>query len=89
MRRNLTLSQYADEMPHGWFTRVAVFLGVDVGLVSKWVSGKREIPVARALQLERLTSGRVRADVMRPDVDFTRWPKQSALTRKCRHHGVA
>ena len=55
----------------GWKRRMAVVLGVDLSLVSRWCSGQRPINMAWCLKIQHVTGGEVRARVLRPDLDFT------------------
>jgi DNA-binding transcriptional regulator YdaS (Cro superfamily) len=42
-------------------------MGVVYVSAHQWVKGICELPILRAIQLEQLTNGQVRADQMRPD----------------------
>ena len=50
---------------------LAVELGVSYQAVNGWVRGSRSIPPKRCIEIERLTSGRVRCETMRPDIDWS------------------
>jgi DNA-binding transcriptional regulator YdaS (Cro superfamily) len=43
-------------------------LGVSKGAVSQWADGS--VPLDRCIPIERLTSGAVRCEDLRPDVDW-------------------
>ena len=48
----------------------AKLLGVSKSAVAQFKSGYRRLPVARALEVERLTGGRVTHQQMRPDLPW-------------------
>lgn len=45
-------------------------MGVQPPTVNQWVKGDRPIPAERCPQIEALTSGNVRCEELRPDVDW-------------------
>lgn len=51
-------------------TALAKRLGVSQGLVSQWVAGRTAVSAERAIEIERATSGAVRCEELRPDVDW-------------------
>ena len=54
----------------GGNNKLAVLLEVTPGMVSQWVTGHRRIPAERCPTIERATSGEVRCEDLRPDVDW-------------------
>lgn len=55
----------------GGISATARALGVTPQAVRFWLAGDRKLPAERALDLERLTAGRVRVEQLRPDVDWS------------------
>ena len=53
---------------HGGVTNFAVFIGVDVATVSKWLRSDIKVPIKYALVIEMLTKGKVKARHIRPDI---------------------
>ena len=53
---------------HGGVTNFAVFIGVDVATVSKWLRSDAQVPIKYALAIEMLTKGKVKARQLRPDI---------------------
>lgn len=51
----------------GGTSKAARQMGVVYVSAHQWVKGICELPILRAIQLEQLTNGQVRADQMRPD----------------------
>lgn len=58
----------------GGLSKMAALLGVKVPTVSQWVSGNpqnhRQVPAERCPAIERATSGQVRCEELRPDIDW-------------------
>lgn len=54
----------------GSMQAVAVHLGVTKGAVGQWKLPGRRIPAEHCPTLEKLVSGRVRCEALRPDVDW-------------------
>lgn len=50
--------------------RLADLLGVKAPTVSQWIKGRRQVPVLRCLEIERITRGEVSREDLRPDI---RW----------------
>jgi DNA-binding transcriptional regulator YdaS (Cro superfamily) len=50
----------------------AAQLCVKSSTVSEWLSGRRPLPLARALEIERLTDGKITCEALRPDVNWQR-----------------
>lgn len=50
--------------------RLAAALGVTPGLVSQWSSGRTRVSAERCIEIERITSGAVRCEDLRPDIDW-------------------
>ena len=51
-------------------TELAAALGVPQILVSQWALEQRRVPAERCPAIERATSGAVRCEELRPDVDW-------------------
>lgn len=49
---------------------LATALGVKQPTVSEWLRGDRKVPAERCPQIERATSGAVRCEDLRPDVQW-------------------
>jgi len=56
----------------GTASALAGALGVKPSSVSQWRDGTRPLPLDRAMQIERATSGAVTCEELRPDVDWSR-----------------
>ncbi len=54
----------------GGVTGLAKALGVTPPTVSQWKKGVRQVPADRCPDIERTTSGRIRCEDLRPDVDW-------------------
>jgi len=54
----------------GGVRAMADSLGVTPSAVGQWINGKRPIPAERCPSIERATGGKVRAEQLRPDVDW-------------------
>jgi DNA-binding transcriptional regulator YdaS (Cro superfamily) len=47
---------------------IARLLGCSQGLVSQWLSGVQRVTAERAVQIEKVTDGKVTAAELRPDL---------------------
>lgn len=58
---------------------LATALGVTKGAVSQWKEAGRKVPAEHCPAIERLTSGRVRCESLRPDIawDVLRLPRRA------------
>jgi len=65
----MTLSRYFQT--HS-MTEFAGALGVSVSLISMWTSRKRRVPVSRCLEIQRLTGGILRCELLRKDINWRR-----------------
>jgi DNA-binding transcriptional regulator YdaS (Cro superfamily) len=65
----MTLTEYLSEQ-RGRAAALAVSLSVPAESVSQWQSGVKRVPAERCPAIERATSGAVRCEDMRPDVDW-------------------
>lgn len=54
----------------GSMKAVAVHLGVTKGAVGQWKLPGRRIPAEHCPTIERLVSGKVKCEALRPDVDW-------------------
>lgn len=59
----------------GSATALARALGVTAPAVSEWSSGRRAVPPARCVQIERITEGAVRRWDLRPHDWGAIWPE--------------
>lgn len=50
--------------------RLAEAMGVSSPTVSQWLSGVRRVPIKRCIQIEKVTSGGVSCEILRPDFDW-------------------
>lgn len=69
-RRPMTLRQYVKA--RGTSARLSALLGVSPCTFSSWLHKRRRVPASRCLDIERVTLGHVRAETLRPDLDWTR-----------------
>jgi DNA-binding transcriptional regulator YdaS (Cro superfamily) len=65
----MVLSDYLK--PRGATKELACQLGVAPQLVTQWSTGVRQVPAERCPVIERVTSGAVRCEDMRPDVAWS------------------
>jgi len=56
----------------GSAAKLARLLDVSPQAVTAWKDGTRPLPLDRAMQIERATSGAVTCEELRPDVDWSR-----------------
>lgn len=70
----MTLSDFIDTQPHGAISVLAKAVGAHVPDVSRWVSGKRPVPIAKCAAIERFTHGAVTRRDLRPDDAHLIWP---------------
>jgi DNA-binding transcriptional regulator YdaS (Cro superfamily) len=54
----------------GASARLARAIGVSSVTVSHWVSGHKQVPAERCLAVEAATSGTVRCEELRPDIQW-------------------
>ena len=54
----------------GSINKLAVILGVSKGAVWQWSLPGRQVPAEHCPAIERITSGAVRCEELRPDVDW-------------------
>jgi DNA-binding transcriptional regulator YdaS (Cro superfamily) len=55
----------------GGMSVMAASLGVTFSAISQWRSGMRPVPADRCPSIERLTSGAVRCEDLRPDIEWS------------------
>jgi DNA-binding transcriptional regulator YdaS (Cro superfamily) len=68
----MDLKMYLDAQGPGAAAALARAIGGSSTGISLWANGKRLTPIERCLPIERATGGRVRAEDLRPDVDWSR-----------------
>lgn len=66
----MNLNTYLERTGRGAARTLARRLGVSPVLVSQWRTGRRPVPAGRCPAIEMATGGRVRCEVLRPDVDW-------------------
>lgn len=66
----MTLKTYTSNK-RGKATELAKKLGVPATLISQWANGIRQIPAERCPEIEKATSGAVRCEDLRPDIDWS------------------
>ena len=67
----MTLSDYLDEIgSRGRGSALAVGIGAPPESISQWKTGVRRVPAERCPEIERFTSGAVRCEDLRPDIDW-------------------
>ena len=54
----------------GACTEIANQLGVRSVMLSQWRYGIKQVPAERCIEIERATSGAVRCEELRPDIDW-------------------
>ena len=72
----MTLRVYS--RPRGTPAMLATALGLSPCVISSWIHGRRRVPVMHCLSIERITHGAVRAEVLRPDVDWSRMKRRGS-----------
>ncbi len=70
----MKLSEYVDEA-HGRQTELARDLRCQSQLVWQWARGARPVPMARCIDIERATGGRVSRRDLRPTDWHRMWPE--------------
>lgn len=77
----------ADQL--GGQASLARAMGVQPPTVNQWAKGDRPIPAERCPQIEALTSGKVRCEELRPDVNWAvlRKPSRKAKPTQEVSHG--
>jgi DNA-binding transcriptional regulator YdaS (Cro superfamily) len=74
----MTLSEYLDSQGRGSAAALAKVIGASTSGVCLWRNGVRVVPIERCLAIERATGGKVRAEELRPDHDWSRPGKRRA-----------
>jgi DNA-binding transcriptional regulator YdaS (Cro superfamily) len=59
----------------GRMSQLASRLGVVPSLVSMWANGSRKVPAEWCMDIEHATDGKVKAEDMRPDLNWKRFRK--------------
>lgn len=76
--KRLTLSGYY-RTGRGNGLRLAKLLHVAPSTLSNWAAGRRRIPLERALDIERITKGKLKVEQLRQDIQlgtFIAWRKR-------------
>lgn len=66
----MTLQEYIKEEGRGSITNLAKQIGIKPSIVSFWVGRKRQVPIKRCPEIERITKGKVACEELRPDVNW-------------------
>jgi len=66
----LDLAGYLKAAGRGAAAKLAKQIGAPTISVSQWRTGERQVPTERCPAIERATSGAVRCETLRPDVDW-------------------
>lgn len=80
MRMNL--HEYVSAQPRGVINALANAVGAHAPDVSRWVTGKRPIPVQHAASIEKFTGGVVTRKDMFPDTWHKVWPELAQQAAK-------
>jgi DNA-binding transcriptional regulator YdaS (Cro superfamily) len=64
----MELKTYLEERGGG--LQLASAVGVSPVIISQWKTGARQVPAERCPAIEKATSGAVRCEELRPDVDW-------------------
>lgn len=59
---------------------IAREMGIPAVLISLWARGVRSVPAERCIEIEKITSGAVTCEELRPDVDWA-YLRGTQLTR--------
>jgi len=70
----MKLNEYVKQQ-FGRSVLIARSVGVSPPVVSDWVTGKKQIPVERCVQIEQATQGAVTRIDLRPDDWHRYWPE--------------
>ena len=54
----------------GGNSKLSKLLSVRPPTVSQWISGVRQVPIERCIQIEDVTKGQVRCEDLRPDINW-------------------
>lgn len=68
------LTQFLDRQGYGARARLARMIGASPVEICMWVSGRRQIPAHRAVEIEFGTHGEVRVEDLAPDLVWVRVP---------------
>jgi DNA-binding transcriptional regulator YdaS (Cro superfamily) len=71
----MKFSDYIQSKPIGEIRRLANAIGAFEPDVSRWVSGKRPVPIWRCAAIEKFTCGDVSRKDLRPDDWHRIWPE--------------
>lgn len=71
----MTLDRYIKSAGRGAISKIAVAIGAPIPDVSRWISGKRPVPIARCVAIEMATDGEVSRKDLRPDDWRSIWPE--------------
>lgn len=52
-------------------TRVAAMLGITVGAVNQWCTGRKDVPLDKAIQIEGATKGAITVEQLKPEISLT------------------
>ena len=66
----MDLKTYLAGQGYGSASALARAIGSDASSVCNWAAGRRLVPAAHAVAIERVTCGKVLAHELRPDLDW-------------------
>lgn len=69
-------------------TRVAAMLGITLGAVNQWCTGRKEVPLDKAIQIEGATNGAVTVEQLVPGIDLKHVRNGSAKLPIAAEHPV-
>ena len=52
-------------------TRVAAMLGITLGAVNQWCTGRKDVPLDKAIQLEEATRGAIKVEQLCPEINLS------------------
>ena len=64
------LKTYLARQGYGSASALARAIGSDSASICNWAAGRRLVPAAHAVAIERVTRGQVTAHELRPDLDW-------------------
>jgi len=82
----MNLLDYTNQ--NGGQTKLARALGLSAVVVHHWAHGIRPVPAERCPAIERATSGSVRCEDLRPDVDWG-YLRATDCAQTCQHKEAA
>ena len=78
----MQLNKYLREQEYGSAVKLAKAVGVSPVQVHMWRKGKRQVPLSRAVAVEKATNGAVTRRDLRPDDWQDHWPELATQTQE-------